>query len=528
MVRARGVPAQRDEAEVAARLGREASARAEKKAREKEAAKAARPTRATKPVRAKETKRGAKRGDEGSPLGCDGGRGDGAAPPVPRWGANALKHWDQITDRMRAATRTCAGPEEWGHEAVQGPPDRGPVQLASSETLTEMVRHSRGGASAWLALAEREYAYMIARTAPRRRAPRGEARRADEGEHPVSGRIIEKHIIEFVLEAEQPIKHLSESFGNSAIIASRKIRQDDGSIARVPMISGDAMRHGLRAASAWIPVHATNGEKGPQLSEAALRLLFAGGMVTGQGDAGSVRMGEYRKMIEMVPQLAFLGGCAENRTIPARSPWTTRPSCAPRKRASSRGRARTPRRWGARTRRPIASIEEVQRVRMDPSLRPDLRRLLDAGDSDMIERRLEASERASREGDAGAKDAAKSTMMPRRFERIVQGALFFWRVGGPLRAAGDGRLLRLARLPRAAHGGGRRSQRRARQAPCGGRAPHDPQGLSLSAPESIGLARRGLRRARFAPAGAKVGEAFVTHLQERAEKITEYLRTVNA
>lgn len=122
--------AQRDEAEVAARLGREASARAEKKAREKEAAKAARPTRATKPVRAKETKRGAKRGDEGSPLGCDGGRGDGATPPVPRWGSERPEALGPDHRPDARGDEDVRGPGGVGHEAVQGPPDRGPVQLA--------------------------------------------------------------------------------------------------------------------------------------------------------------------------------------------------------------------------------------------------------------------------------------------------------------------------------------------------------------------------------------------------------------
>lgn len=348
----------------------------------------------------------------------------------------------------------------------------------------------------------------------------------------MSGRIIEKHIIELVLEAEQPIKHLSESFGNSAIIATRNIRQRDGSIARVPMVSGDAMRHGLRAAAAWILVHAINGEKGPQLSEAALRLLFAGGMVTGQGDAGSVRMGEYRKMVDMVPQLAFLGGCAENRTIPGTLAVDDATLiCAEsnrflpawvREHAAEMGRAHES------TYR--ESVEEAQRVRMDPSLRPDMRQLLDGGESDKIERRLEASERASREGDAGAKDAAKSTMMPRRFERVVQGALFFWRVEVDLfdPLVMDAFYASLVHL--CAHmvvGGGhsvghgklrvvdaRRSVRK---------------GLTLSAPESIGLARIGeSSESALAPASGPIGSVLVPHLQQRAEAITEYLRTVNA
>lgn len=95
-------------------------------------------------------------------------------------GANALKHWDQITDRVRAATRTCAGPEEWVTKLCRDLQIAAPSSSLSSavEALTEMVRRSRGGAHAWLALVEREYAFMIARArrlAEERRAEKLEA-----------------------------------------------------------------------------------------------------------------------------------------------------------------------------------------------------------------------------------------------------------------------------------------------------------------------------------------------------------------
>lgn len=78
-------------------------------------------------------------------------------------GANALKHWDQITDRLRAATRTCTGPEEWITKLCRDLQISAPSNSLSSasEALAEMAR--KAGASAWLALVEREYAYMIAK-----------------------------------------------------------------------------------------------------------------------------------------------------------------------------------------------------------------------------------------------------------------------------------------------------------------------------------------------------------------------------
>ncbi|GAC1577387.1 MAG: hypothetical protein NVS3B20_08770 [Polyangiales bacterium] len=162
----------------------------------------------------------------------------------------------------------------------------------------------------------------------------------------------------------------------------------------------------------------------PALTEAALRLLFAGGMITGKGDSGSVKLDQYRDMVDLMPSLGLLGGCAQNRSIPGRMQvddalliceetrhlwpeWVTE--------------------WmAAKTVDTCrAHIEEVQRVRMDPSLLPEKRALLTDGGA-QVEKRLTASQDASDKGDAIAKQDAKSTMLPRRFETIAAGSLFTW------------------------------------------------------------------------------------------------------
>jgi hypothetical protein len=56
---------------------------------------------------------------------------------------------------------------------------------------------------------------------------------------------------------------------------------------------------------------------------------------------------------------------------------------------------------------------------------PDKRALLTDGGA-AVEKRLGKSEEASAVGDALAKDDAKSTMLPRRFETVVAGSLFYW------------------------------------------------------------------------------------------------------
>lgn len=340
---------------------------------------------------------------------------------------------------------------------------------------------------------------------------------------------MEQHRIEVLLEAEQPIKHLSESFGNTGVIATKKVRQRDGTFARVPHVSADAMRHGIREAAAYVMLHAIGGTEKPALSEAALRLLFAGGMVTGKGDAGSVRMGEYRKLVEMVPQLAFLGGCAENRTIPGRMDVDDALLvCAESERFLPPWIAEECPGASAATYR--ESMEEVQRVRMDPSLDPGKRRLLDAGDADKIERRLEASERASREDDAVAKDAAKSTMMPRRFERVAQGALFSWRVSVTLYDALDADAFYTAFCAFAGNmvvGGGRAvghgRMRVVRAQRVVLRSLSDvPQA------DEVGLTVAGASGGNLAVNGATVGQVFIDHIRARAPQIVEYLKGVNA
>ena len=357
---------QRDEAEVAARLGREASARAEKK-RARRKRRKPRVRLAHEARKGEGDKRGAKRGDEGSPLGCDGGRGDGAAPPVPRWGANALKHWDQISDRMRARRRGRARPGGGSRSCAGTSRSRPrPAALFGGGDADGDGAPQPRRASAWLALAEREYAYMIARARRLAEERRAEKLAEQMKRTPVSGRIIEKHIIEFVLEAEQPIKPV----GVLREQRDHRVAQDPPGRREHRARADDLRRrHAPRAARCErVDPYCTRPTARRARSSRRRRC----------GCSSRAEWSQDRAMRERphgrVPQddrdgaaqLAFLGGCAENRTIPARSPWTTRPSCAPRARFLPSGRARTPRRWGrAHEATYRESIEEVQRVRMD-------------------------------------------------------------------------------------------------------------------------------------------------------------------
>lgn len=235
---------------------------------------------------------------------------------------------------------------------------------------------------------------------------------------------------EFLLESAQPLAHHSETYGNTAIAMRRKIRQPDGSFAGVPIVTGDTMRHGLREAAAYALLDAAGMLDQADLSEAALRLLFAGGMITGSS-GGSVRLTDYRKMVELMPPLALLGGCAQNRSIPGRLlvddalliceetahllpehvvAWLQ--ECQGSDEIASCR----------------AHIEEVGRVRSDPTLDPAKCQLLTDGAREDASQRLLTGEKASEKGDAVGKEKSKSTMLPRSFETVVAGSLWWWPV----------------------------------------------------------------------------------------------------
>ena len=243
---------------------------------------------------------------------------------------------------------------------------------------------------------------------------------------------------EFILEAEQPIAHHSESIGNKAIAMQRRVRLPDGDFADVPIVSADTMRHGMREAVAYAYLDAAGLLTDAALSESALRLLFAGGMITGKGDAGAVKLDAYRQLVDLVPSVALFGGCAGNRCIPGRLfVEDGMLVCEEQRRYLPEWATAWLTAQGQAIDTCRAHIEEAQRVRMDPALDPGKRRLLAAGAEKVIEARLDAGEKAAAEGDAVGRADSKSTMMPRQFERVVQGSLFFWRVSAHTYSALD-------------------------------------------------------------------------------------------
>lgn len=228
----------------------------------------------------------------------------------------------------------------------------------------------------------------------------------------------------FLLEAETPIAHHSEVLGNAALFMRQKVRRPDGSFEEVPYLTGDACRHQLREAASYAFLAAAGIADKGTLCEGALRLLFNGGMLTGRGDGATVNLTEYAKLCDLYPPLALFGGCVSNRSVPGRlivdeailvceeNAHRVPPSVLSLVgQVSEAG----------------AHLEERTRVRMDATLDPQKRALLTAGARGLVEQRLLSSEKASTDKDAKGASESKSSMMPRSFEALCAGSLFYWR-----------------------------------------------------------------------------------------------------
>lgn len=329
---------------------------------------------------------------------------------------------------------------------------------------------------------------------------------------------------EFVLEAARPIAHHAETLGNEAILRRREIRLPGGTFVRVPEVSGDAMRHGLRESAAYAFLDAAGllEEGAEALSEAALRLLFAGGMVTGKGASPSINLEAYRKMCDLFPPLKLLGGCTDNRITPGMmnvdgalllcaetlpsiqltSPWIL---------AWLEGR-------GEVLSSARSHVDEEGAVRMDPTLIPEKMALLSPEAKANAVRRLERSETAHAEGNDAEQMRSKSSMMPRRIEVVKQGSLFAWGVEARCFTPLDVDTLLVMCFGFLSH------------AYVGGKRGAGKKGWMVPvAAHQMELARPALQGEAIVPAMMEhVGARFREHVGARREAIREMLRTVVA
>ncbi len=321
---------------------------------------------------------------------------------------------------------------------------------------------------------------------------------------------------EFIIEALTPIAHASETIGNTSLAMRRKVRQPDGTFCDVPIITGDTMRHGLREAGAYAALDATGLLDSPSLSEAALRLLFAGGTLSGK--VGAVKIDAYRDMVDTFPVLSLLGGCAQNRPIAGKIEVCNADLiCLETAHILPEWVTDWLREKGVALQSCRSHIEEVQRVRMDPSLDPGKRKLLSDGGAS-VEQRLLASEHGKEVGDVVLAEDNKSTMLPRRYETVVGGSLFLWSVSATVHSEIErdtfativGAFLRDARV------GGKRGTGHGRIRPV--IAKQIKVQRPREAPENLDTGAL----------GPSIGSLFYAHMKERSDRFRKFLAEVDA
>lgn len=101
-----------------------------------------------------------------------------------------------------------------------------------------------------------------------------------------------------------PLHHGAGNRGNTALLRRQDIVLPDGTPARTPFVSGNSLRHTLRAALAWHLVRTLQVPDG-SLTKAVVDLLWSGGAITKTG--AEVRLDRARRVEDLVPQLGMLG-----------------------------------------------------------------------------------------------------------------------------------------------------------------------------------------------------------------------------
>jgi len=115
-----------------------------------------------------------------------------------------------------------------------------------------------------------------------------------------------------LVRAEQPMIHSEGVFGNIASFRRQKYVLADGSVIRLPQVSGNAMRNGLRRAAMWHAVNLLGGEI--RLGKKAVNLLFSGGTL--DSESKGIDVAGYTATRNLFPPLGLFGGGLGNALVP--------------------------------------------------------------------------------------------------------------------------------------------------------------------------------------------------------------------
>lgn len=109
-----------------------------------------------------------------------------------------------------------------------------------------------------------------------------------------------------------PLHHGAGSSGNTSLLRTHEVIQPDGTHTRVPFLSANSVRHGLRDALAWHAATVLAIEPG-SLTKGSVDLLWSGGGVTTTGAQTDLDMA--RCVEDLYPALGLLGYAARSDII---------------------------------------------------------------------------------------------------------------------------------------------------------------------------------------------------------------------
>jgi len=109
-----------------------------------------------------------------------------------------------------------------------------------------------------------------------------------------------------------PLHHGAGTSGNTALLRTHEITLPDGTHTRVPFVSANSVRHGLRDALAWHAARELNIPDG-SLAKGVVDLLWSGGAVTATG--AQVDLDIARRVDDVFPALGLLGYAAKSDIV---------------------------------------------------------------------------------------------------------------------------------------------------------------------------------------------------------------------
>lgn len=113
--------------------------------------------------------------------------------------------------------------------------------------------------------------------------------------------------IDLTVRLTSPLHHGAGSSGNTSLLRTHEVVLPDGTHTRVPFVSANSVRHGLRDAIAWHTVTTLDIPDG-SLGKSVVDLLWSGGAVTTTG--AQVNLDQARRIDDVYPALGLLGYAA--------------------------------------------------------------------------------------------------------------------------------------------------------------------------------------------------------------------------